>query len=365
MFAFLLALGASKFIKLPFKREKMTNDYRKFVAQRYHDHLGVKLDEKVPLWDYMNSQYYSEITIGTPPQKFKVCPDTGSSNLWVPSQSCWSLPCWVHSRYNSKKSSTYTEDGRTVEIKYGSGECAGFASADIVTIGDLSANMTFAEMTTEGSISFLAASFDGIMGLAFQQIAVDQIDPPLKVLYDQGLIDQYTVAFRLGKKDGEEGEMNIGGWNPDAFEGEITWFPVAKELWWYFEFDDITINGTSSGICDLFENKKCAAILDTGTSMLVGPTKYMDILMKDVEIDAMCQNLDSNPTIGFSIGGTLFTLEPKEYVLDLQGTCMPAMMGMDLGVDFFIIGDTFLRKYYSIYDMNTGGVPRLGLALAK
>ena len=43
---------------------------------------------------------------------------------------------------------------------------------------------------------------------------------------------------------------------------------------------------------------------------------------------------------------------------------MPAMMGVDLGLDLFIFGDTFLRKYYSVYDMNDGQ-PRLGLAVAK
>lgn len=366
MIAFLFAFGFSKFISFPIHKEKMSPDYRNFIIQRYHDRLGVRYQaSELPLWDFMNAQYYTEITIGTPPQKFKVCPDTGSSNLWVPSKKCWSLPCWVHSTYDSAKSSTYTPDGRDVNITYGSGSCDGFASADIVQIGEYSSNMTFAEMTTEGSISFMAAQFDGILGLAFQQIAVDQIDPPLKVLYDQGLIEKYVVAFRLGKKSGEEGKIDIGDWDPEAFEGELTWVPVAKELWWYFEFDAVTINGTDIKICDLFPNQKCAAILDTGTSMLVGPTKYMDIIMKDVNIDAMCKDLDSNPTVGFSIGGTLFELKPSEYILDLEGQCMPAMMGMDLGVDFFILGDTFLRKFYSVYDMNVGGVPRLGIALAK
>lgn len=365
MFSLLLVLGASKFISFKLKKEKMDPGYRRYIAQRYHDRFGVSLDSTLPLWDYMNAQYYTEITIGTPPQKFKVCPDTGSSNLWVPSQSCWSLPCWVHSRYDSSKSSTYTPDGRFVNITYGSGECSGFGSNDIVTIGENSANMTFAEMKTEGSISFLAATFDGIMGLAFPQISVGDIPPPLKVFYDNGLIDKYLVAFRLGKESGEEGEIDIGDWNPDAFEGEITWFPTSKELWWYFEFDAITLNGTDTNLCAQFPNGKCAAILDTGTSMFVGPTKYMDVIMKDINIDAMCHDLDSNPVVGFSIGGTEFTLKPSEYVMNIQGACMPGMMGMDLGVDFFILGDTFLRKYYSIYDMNVGGAPRLGLALAK
>ncbi|XP_047330211.1 phytepsin-like [Impatiens glandulifera] len=64
----------------------------------------------VRLKNNMNTKY--EISIGTPPQKFTVVFDTGSSNLWIPSSKCYYYwACYYHSKYNAGRSRTYKVKG--------------------------------------------------------------------------------------------------------------------------------------------------------------------------------------------------------------------------------------------------------------
>jgi len=229
--------------------------------------------DTVALNNYMDAQYYGEIGIGSPPQKFTVIFDTGSSNLWVPSAKCYlSLACYFHHRYKSSKSSTYKQDGTSFAIQYGTGSMEGFLSQDDVTLGDLTVKgQVFAEATKEPGITFVAAKFDGILGLGFKEISVNRVTPVWYNMLDQKLVNEPVFSFWLNRNESDEasgGELVLGGVDPKHFRGEHVYTPVTRKGYWQFDLGDVTIDGRTTGFCA----NGCSAIADSGTSLLAGPS---------------------------------------------------------------------------------------------
>ncbi|KAK4439363.1 Aspartic proteinase [Sesamum alatum] len=232
----------------------------------------------VALKNYMDAQYFGEIGIGTPPQKFTVIFDTGSSNLWVPSAKCYfSVPCFFHSKYKSSQSSTYQKNGKSAAIHYGTGAISGFFSEDNVKVGDLVVkDQEFIEATREPSVTFLVAKFDGILGLGFQEISVGNATPVWYNMVKQGLVKEPVFSFWLNRNVGEEegGEIVFGGVDPNHYRGKHTYVPVSQKGYWQFEMGDVLIDGRESGYC----SGGCSAIADSGTSLLAGPTTVVAMI---------------------------------------------------------------------------------------
>ncbi|KAJ9148605.1 Asp-domain-containing protein [Pleurostoma richardsiae] len=332
--------------------------------------VQVEGNHPVPVSNFMNAQYFSEIDIGTPPQTFKVVLDTGSSNLWVPSQSCGSIACYLHQKYDSSSSSTYKKNGTSFEIRYGSGSLSGFVSQDVVSIGDIKIkSQDFAEATSEPGLAFAFGRFDGILGLGFDRISVNGIVPPFYNMLNQKLIDEPVFAFYLGdtNDEGDESEAVFGGVDKDHYTGKITTIPLRRKAYWEVDFDAISLGDETA------ELENTGVILDTGTSLIALPTNLAEMMNKEIgakkgfngQYSVECDKRDELPDVTFTLGGYNFSITPYDYILEMQGSCISTFMGMDFPEPvgpLAILGDAFLRPWYSIYDLGSGTV---GIAKAK
>ncbi|XP_010244475.1 PREDICTED: aspartic proteinase A1-like isoform X2 [Nelumbo nucifera] len=254
----------------PEGEEPLRASTRKYHLGGNHEDSGAT--DIISLKNYMDAQYFGEIGIGTPPQKFTVIFDTGSSNLWVPSSKCYfSVACYFHSKYKSSLSSTYKKNGKSAEIQYGTGAIAGFFSEDDANVGDLVVkDQEFIEATREPGLTFLAAKFDGILGLGFQEISVGNAVPVWYNMVNQGLIKEPIFSFWFNRNPQEEegGEIVFGGVDPNHYKGQHTYVPVTRKGYWQFDMGDVLIGGKTTGFC----SGGCAAIADSGTSLLAGPS---------------------------------------------------------------------------------------------
>jgi len=325
----------------------------------------------VSLTDVQDSEYFGEVLIGSPPQKFQVIYDTGSSNLWVPGKTCSNCKKGT-SRYESEKSAKYVKNGQSFAMQYGTGSCTGFLSSDDVVIGGATiTNFTFGEVTKEAADVFGQAPFDGILGMGPAKAAIDKVPMPMDQLVAQGKIQHNVFAYYLASGEKSGSTLTLGGTDSSLYTGDFTYIPLAKAAkvlpYWLISASDIKIGGKSSGACGWLLG--CESVVDTGTSILAGPPDAMNKLIAQVgKVSEDCSNVKSLPTLTFNFGGHDFDLEPDFYVLRVKDPstgkdqCQLGMEGINAGVPIWILGDPFLRKYYTVWDAEQ---QRVGFAVAK
>mmetsp|Transcript_59969 Transcript_59969/g.128702 ORF Transcript_59969/g.128702 Transcript_59969/m.128702 type:complete len:547 (+) Transcript_59969:63-1703(+) len=309
--------------------------------------------------------YWGTMTLGTPPQPFKVIFDTGSGNLIVPSSECSVPGCLPHRKYARNASSTAVavtnERGESSsEITFGTGQISGDFFRDRLCMGEaLCIDANFIAADRETTEPFQEIPFDGIMGLGFKDLSMGEGFNILDDLVAKGTLPGGQFSFYL--TDGGDSEVTFGGYKQEYLGSDIVWAPVGRESYWQVAIDDIAFDGMPKGLC----KGGCQVAVDTGTSMLAGPSELVDRLSDMVAAKPDCSNFDALPKLGFQIGDKVLSLKPDDYMDRSGSECSFSLMSLDVPPPkgpLFILGDPFLRRFLTIFDRQG---PRVGFAVAR
>lgn len=211
--------------------------------------------------------------------------------------------------------------------------------------------MSFGEITSVSGMAFYASQMSGILGLAYNTISVDS----LPTWMDDAKLTDKSFSFYLHSNP-DASYMVIPGMDTENFT-TIDTHPVVEQKYWA-----LALNSMQQGSNPKIDASKYKAVIDSGTSLLVGPKEIVDDLIKGISVKADCSNLNSLPTLTFTIDNTAYTLAGTDYALKVtqagQTECMLGIQSMAFpaGFNYFIFGDVFMRKYPSYFNLNNNTV---------
>merc|ERR1719362_2598467 len=314
--------------------------------------------------------YYGEVTVGTPPQRFMVVYDTGSGNLIVPSSDCQSVACSLHARFREDESRKLRSavcasyDGQpstSIKITFGTGHVLGKCVEDDVCIGGLCTSAGFIAATDESRMPFSSFRFDGVMGLALSTLSRNNDFSIIRQLASRHLLKQPVFSVFLSEQEDESSEVTFGDIVKEHMASELFWVPLTGVSgYWEVKMEDVTVNERRQGVC-----QDCRVAVDTGTSMLAGPSFITSQLRSLVNVREDCSNYGDLPKLGFVIGGRILSLYPSDYVSRTFSGCSVTLMDLDVPPPtgpIFILGVPFLQRYYTVYDEPN---KRVGFAVAR
>lgn len=335
--------------------------------------------------------------------------DTGSTNIWIAADMCVKGGCVLpgRRRFNHSLSSTFSfPPGATnLTVQFGTGKLSGPLGTDVLRVGPVSIRQTFAMMQEQTGWIWEDVPIEGICGMAFPSLAnTDGHTPFFDSVIEQKALKHNEFAFYISRENPAANALLWGGVDKKFYYGDVEWFTVVDPHYWSVELHEFKVGDKSFDLKDaraksladrsLLEGSHphgsrkghvSVAVLDTGTSVLGFSSTIVDQLLEmlpeapceHVENDAEVNGPKKYPDMEITLRnkvGTLrkLTLNGQQYMARDQdsGVCSAAIMQLDLPADHgpgIVLGDVFLREYFSVYDRRDGDVAnaQVGLAVSK
>ncbi|KAG5354514.1 Acid protease [Yarrowia sp. B02] len=340
--------------------------------------------------------YLAEVSLGTPPQKFQVDIDTGSSDLWVKADGS-------PGAYSRNASSTWSHYADNFFIFYGdqtsaSGDWAtetlGFADAQIP-------KFVFGEATSASSQPVFGIGYTGNEASTHQNPSFTYDNIPVR-LAKEGYVNTPAYSLYLDDVSSKTGSVLFGAIDKSKIDGSLTVLPVIKdqpgdskpkEFLVTLNSLDISVNGTTTNALD----KTRHVLLDSGTSLTYLPPQTTRTIAQKFQLlqvsggwgltKALVDAIPDSATLDYNLQGAHVQVKVKDLFTEGKN-----YRGQQLYIDYngkrelfyqiliadggnqgpggqepvesakFIFGDSFLRSAYVVYDL---GADKIAVGQAK
>ncbi|KAG8963614.1 Type I transmembrane sorting receptor [Tulasnella sp. 425] len=298
-------------------------------------------------WDGNDESYSGPISIGTPPQETTVQFDTGSADLVVPVFS--------------------------IEYEDASG-ASGLMATDTVSIAGLSVpQQAFAGVSSE--TEGFSDPYAGILGLGFVAGTSSGATPFFTNLVKSGSLESNVFSFYMTRGGVEGSELCLGCVNSEKYTGKIKYYPLAtftddgQPLEWDIKSTGLSYEGSSSKRSNhkKWRSKGFRATIDSGTTFIYVSKEIAKAFYEQIPdthpasedwgegaYAFPCDSVDKLGKISFGFGGKRYEIDARDFdagpETDGSSECVGGIFGDDLWEGIAIVGDTFMKNWYSVFD---------------
>jgi hypothetical protein len=218
---------------------------------------------------------------------------------------------------------------------------------------------------------------EGVLGIGYTtneaQIAVNgkSYSNLPQAMVDDGLINTAAYSLWLNDLDANTGSILFGGVNTDKYTGELETLPIQREGGEFREFI-IALTGLSlsnSSVSKSYSSNTLpiGVLLDSGSSLTYLPDSLVQSIYTDVGVTfdsstgtpyVPCSLMDQATNLNFTFSTPSIPVSLRELVLPAgSGLAFPdgtpaCVFGIvPAGSGNSVLGDTFLRSAYVVYDL--------------
>ncbi|ETI38791.1 hypothetical protein F441_15368 [Phytophthora nicotianae CJ01A1] len=267
---------------------------------------------RIPLENYDQMQFFGFIGVGSPPQRFQVIFDTGSSDIWLPETSC--ADCAGSRRYHAAVSRSHEPLNEPFRLEYGSGNASGRVVREQISLfgGDAQDELLTLSKVQIGSTSKTTKRLqrfqaDGIVGLGLEELAI--ITKP-SLLKSDPRLGRFSIYINPLPGALPPAQLIFGGVDdslpvahiPEANGTHVSWhhFPLVRypssrraHGFWAIRLHRLAVGhfdsrsessskqlaGSGEGIVAV---SAAVAIVDSGTSLLLLPRRAFDATIAEI-----------------------------------------------------------------------------------